>query len=103
MVGLQVRESPLVQASDEVIAWDFNWHDRLEGQSLVTASAFVVQVNNGVDESATCLAFAPTIFGEIVTVVVKSLTPTKRYRVTARAQFSGGSIQDADLLLEVPH
>ena len=103
MVAVQVRESPLLQTSGEVIAWDFDWHDRLDGQTIMSAEAFVIQVNNGADESATCLGFDPTIFGEVITVIVQSLTPMKHYRVITRATLSGGSVQDADLLLEVPY
>ena len=103
MSELQVLESPREQASDEVISWDFDWTQRLDNDSIASATALVMQINSGVDESAACLDGPPQVVGNHVTVVVKSLTVGKRYRVTARATLSGGSTQDADLLLEVPH
>ena len=103
MSELQVLESPREQASDEVITWDFDWTERLEGQGIASSQAQVVQINNGNDETATCLASQPQVVGAHITVTVKSLTVGKRYRVTCRATLSGGSTQDADLLLEVPH
>lgn len=103
MSELQVLESPREQGSDEVLAWDFDWTQRLNGQELSSATAHIVQINSGVDETVTCLGAEPSVQGAHVTVVVQSLTVGKRYRVTARATLSGGSIQDADLLLDVPH
>jgi hypothetical protein len=103
MSELQVLESPREQASDETIIWDFDWTERLAGQEIANAAGRVVQVNSGEDETATCLAATPSVNGAHISLTVHALTVGKRYRVTARATLSGGSVQDADLLLEVPH
>ena len=103
MSELQVLESPREQSSGEVIAWDFDWTARLNGQGIASAQGVVTQINNGMDETATCLDGPPDVVGNHVIVTVKSLTVGKRYRITARASLSGGTTQDADLLLEVPY
>lgn len=103
MPDLQVRESPREQASDEVIAWDFDLTARLDGQSVSSATAKCIQLDTGANVSATCIQGVPTVNSPHVTVVIQALTARKKYRVTLTAVFSGGTTQDADLFLEAPH
>ena len=105
MFELQVLESPREQASDEIIAWDFNWTDRLgSGQEIpawrrTSSRSTTAPRDNAVSGCAAVSSSAATT----QTIVVQALTVGKRYRVTARATFTDGTIQDADLLLDVPH
>lgn len=103
MSDLQVLESPREQASDEIIAWTFNWSGRLNGLAIASCVGKITQINNGEDETARCLGAQPVINGEFVSIVVQSLTVGKRYRVTSHCTLSDSTVQDADLILEVPH
>lgn len=106
MSDLTVLESPREQASNEVLAWVFDFTNRLvSAQTVSSATATMTQLDTGTDVSATTITGGgnPSVASPNVTVTVRALTARKKYRLTVAAVLSGGSTQDADLELETPH
>lgn len=104
MGDLAVAGSPKEQASTEVIAWVFDFTDRLvSSQTVSSATATMTQLDTDADVSSTTIAGSPNTASPNVTVTVQSLVARKRYRLSVLAVLSGGSHQIADLELEAPH
>lgn len=104
MSELDVLESPREQASGEVVAWVFDFTNRLiSSQTVSSATATMTQLDTGTDVSVTTIVGSPSVSSPNVTVTVQSLTARKRYRLSVLAVLSGGSHQVADLELEAPH
>lgn len=103
MSQLAVAGSPKEQASTESIAWQFDWTDRLAGQTISAASATVTQLDTGTDVSGTTLSGSVSFTSTSTTVTVHALTARKHYRVNVLTTFSGGSQQLASLELLVPY
>lgn len=104
MSDLAVAGSPKQQASAEVIAWVFDFTNRLTGaQTVSSATATMTQLDTGTDVSSTTIVGEPSTASPNVTVTVQNLVARKRYRLSVLAVLSGGSHQIADLELETPH
>jgi hypothetical protein len=103
MVRLHVVESPQEQASQEIIAWAFDWTVRLAGETVSSATATITQLDTNADVSATSIQGAVAVATPVTTVTVKALTARKVYRLSVAAVFSGGSTQVATLDIECPY
>lgn len=99
---LAIAGSPKEQASSERIAWTFDWTDRLDGETISSATATAVQLDTGTPVTATVIFGSVSNTTTTTTVTVISLTARKRYRIDVTAIFSGGSHQTASLELQVP-
>ena len=102
MSTLAVAGSPKEQASTERIAWSFDWTDRLDAQTISSATAIATQLDTGADVSGTVISGSVVVSSPTTTVTVQNLTARKRYRISVTAVFSGGSHQTAELELMVP-
>lgn len=103
MSQLAVAGSPKEQAAAESIAWQFDWTDRLNGQTISAATATVYQLDTGANVTSTTVTGSATNTTTTTTVTVHALTAGKRYRLDVAATFSGGSVQVASLELRAPY
>lgn len=99
----EVLESPQWQGSREKIAWSFDftaWNVGGLSNPVVLVEDITPTAAPSDVTSAVLAAGSPTINGQVVTTpLVQNLTPGHTYRVSCRAQTSGGGERELWLRL----
>jgi hypothetical protein len=97
----EVKESPIYQGSDEIIAYTLTttpW-----GSSPSSPTVVIKSLPDLSDTSVTNLNGAPSVLGDVITTpAVKSLTAGTRYRLEIKFTISGNVFETYCIIIAEP-